>query len=54
MIGGTGNGTFFANNGFKDYIVGGKGHNIAYVDCIDVKYKTYSHVQKVHRPSHCG
>ena len=53
MIGGTGNDTFLANNGFKDFIVGGKGHNVAYVDCIDVKYKTYSHVQVVHKPSGC-
>jgi Ca2+-binding RTX toxin-like protein len=53
MIGGTGNDTFFANNSFKDFIVGGKGHNIAYVDCLDVKFKTYSHVQVVHKPSRC-
>jgi Ca2+-binding RTX toxin-like protein len=53
MIGGTGNDTFHANNGFKDFIVGGKGHNIAYVDCLDVRYKTYSHVQVVHKPSNC-
>ena len=53
MIGGTGNDTFLANNGFKDFIVGGKGYNIAYVDCIDLKYKTYSHIQRVHKPSSC-
>jgi hypothetical protein len=53
MIGGTGDDTFLANNGFKDYIVGGKGHNVAYVDCTDVRDKTYRHVQVVHVPLHC-
>ena len=54
MVGGTGSDTFLADNGFKDFSVGGKGHNVAYVDCIDVKDKTYSHIQKLHRPSHCA
>ncbi len=53
MIGGTGNDTFYANNGFKDFIVGGKGRNVAYVDGMDVKGKTYSHIQVVHRPRSC-
>jgi hypothetical protein len=53
MRGGAGNATFHANNGFKDFIVGGSGYNIAYIDCIDVKDKTVSHVQQVHAPSGC-
>ncbi len=53
MNGGAGDDTFLADNGFKDFMNGGGGYNTAYVDCIDVKDKTFTKIQKVHAPSTC-
>ena len=53
MIGGVGDDTFLANNGFLDYMTGGKAYNIAFVSCLDVQNHSYTNIQEVHIPSGC-